>query len=50
MYKIVKAEQLSEKNFLMVVEAPWVVRSCQPGQFLIVKIDEVGERTQGIQS
>ena len=44
MYKIVKAEQLSEKNFLMVVEAPWVVRSCQPGQFLIVKIDEVGER------
>ena len=44
MYKIVKAEQLSEKNFLMVVEAPWVVRSCKPGQFLIVKIDEVGER------
>ena len=44
MYKIVKAEQLSEKNFLMVVEAPWVVRSCQPGQFLIVKIEEVGER------
>lgn len=44
MYKIVKAEQLSEKNFLMVVEAPWVVRSCQPGQFLIVKIDEQGER------
>ena len=44
MYKIVKAEQLSDLNFLMVVEAPWVVRSCEPGQFLIVKIDEEGER------
>lgn len=44
MYKIVKAEQLSEKIFLMVVEAKWVVRTCQPGQFLIVKMDEVGER------
>jgi len=44
MYKIVKAEQLSEKIFLMVVEAKWVVRTCLPGQFLIVKMDEYGER------
>ncbi len=44
MYKIVKAEQLSEKIFLMVVEAKWVVRTCLPGQFLIVKLDEYGER------
>ena len=44
MYKILKAEQLSDKNYLMVVEAPWVARSCMPGQFVIVKIDEIGER------
>jgi len=44
MYKITKAEQLSDKIFLMVVEAKWVVRTCLPGQFLIVKIDEYGER------
>ena len=44
MYKILEARQLSEKNFLMVVEAKWVVRACQPGQFLIVKTDEEGER------
>ncbi len=44
MYKIVKAQQLSEKIFLMVVEAKWVVRTCLPGQFLIAKLDEYGER------
>ena len=28
----------------MEIEAPRVARACQPGQFLIVKMDEVGER------
>ena len=44
MYKIVKAEQLADKIYLMDVEAPRVARSCQPGEFVIVKIDEKGER------
>ena len=44
MYKIQKAEKLSEKIFLMDVEAPRVARSCQPGEFIIVKMDEKGER------
>ncbi len=44
MYRIVKAEKLAEKIYLMDIEAPRVARSCQPGQFLIVKMDEVGER------
>ncbi len=44
MYKILKAEKLAEKIFLMDVEAPRVARSCQPGEFVIVKIDEKGER------
>ena len=44
MYKITKVERLSEKNWLMVIEAPFVTRSCLPGQFLIVKTGELGER------
>ena len=44
MYQIVKAEKLAEKIYLMVVEAPRVARSCQPGEFVIVKMDEEGER------
>ena len=44
MYKILKAECLAEKIYLMEVEAPRVAGACQPGEFVIVKIDEVGER------
>ena len=44
MYKILKAEKLAEKIFVMDVEAPRVARSCQPGEFVIVKMDEKGER------
>ncbi len=44
MYKILKAEKLAEKIFLMDVEAPRVAKSCQPGEFIIVKMDEKGER------
>ena len=44
MYQILKAEKLAEKIYLMVVEAPRVARSCEPGEFVIVKMDEVGER------
>ncbi len=44
MYKILKAEKLAEKIYLMDVEAPRVAAHCQPGQFVIVKLDEYGER------
>ncbi len=44
MYKILKAEKLADKIYLMDVEAPRVARHCQPGQFVIVKIDDKGER------
>lgn len=44
MYQIVKAEKLADKIYLMEVEAPRVARSCEPGEFVIVKIDEAGER------
>ena len=44
MYPILKAEQLAEKIFLMVVKAPRVAKNCLPGEFVIVKTDEKGER------
>ena len=44
MIKILKAEQLADKIFLMDVEAHRVAKSCEPGEFVIVKMDEIGER------
>lgn len=44
MYQILKKEKLSDKIFLMVVKAPRVADNCLPGQFIIAKIDEAGER------
>lgn len=44
MYKILKAEKLADKIFLMDVEAPRVAKHCEPGQFIIVKMDSKGER------
>ncbi|WP_102412389.1 sulfide/dihydroorotate dehydrogenase-like FAD/NAD-binding protein [Beduinella massiliensis] len=44
MYPIRRAEKLADKIYLMDVEAPRVAQNCQPGQFLIVKIDAKGER------
>ena len=44
MYKILKAEKLAANIFLMDVEAPRVAKNCLPGQFVIVKMDEEGER------
>ena len=44
MYKIKKKRTLTDNIFLMDIEAPRAARSVQPGQFVIVKIDEKGER------
>ena len=44
MVKIVNAEQLSANVYKKVVLAPRVAASCQPGQFIIVRLDETGER------
>ena len=44
MYKILKAEELTTSIYLMDVEAPRVAKSCQPGQFVIVRMDEESER------
>jgi NAD(P)H-flavin reductase len=44
MYKIVRKEVLNPVITLMEVEAPRLAASAQPGQFLIVRSDEDGER------
>jgi len=43
-YKIVEKKQLNEVVYLMDIEAPRVAKSANPGQFIIVIIDEKGER------
>ena len=44
MYQISKCKQLTESIFLMDVVARRVANKCLPGQFIIAKIDEEGER------
>ncbi|MDO5396913.1 MAG: sulfide/dihydroorotate dehydrogenase-like FAD/NAD-binding protein [bacterium] len=43
-YKIVRKEVLNPSIFLMEVEAPLIARKAEPGQFIILRIDEHGER------
>lgn len=44
MYKILRREDLAAKIFLMEVEAPRVAKRCEPGQFIIIRTREDGER------
>ena len=44
MYPIVRKEELNETTTLMEVEAPLVAAKAKPGQFIIFRIDEEGER------
>ncbi|MSS63111.1 sulfide/dihydroorotate dehydrogenase-like FAD/NAD-binding protein [Velocimicrobium porci] len=44
MFKIVEKKYLANNIYLMDVEAPRVAKKCYPGQFVIVKMDEKGER------
>jgi glutamate synthase (NADPH) small chain len=44
MYQIVKRQQFGPVTFLWEVVAPEVARSCQPGHFVMLRIDETGER------
>ena len=44
MYKIVRAEELTTNIYLFEVEAKRVAKACLPGQFVIVRTGEDGER------
>jgi len=44
MYEILKVEKLADQLVLMDIKAPRVAKYCNPGQFIIVRLDEKGER------
>lgn len=43
-YKILLKENLNPQVFKMEIEAPLVAKKAEPGQFIILRIDEYGER------
>lgn len=44
MYKILKKRRLSSNMTWLVIDAPLVARKAKPGQFIILRTDEYGER------
>ena len=44
MNKIISKEQFSEKVFKLEIEAPLIAKSRRAGHFVIVRVDEKGER------
>ncbi len=44
MYRILKKRILNPTVTLMDIEAPLVAKKAQPGQFIILRVDETGER------
>jgi len=44
MYKIRDRVDYSDDVYMQVIEAPAIAAACQPGQFIILRIDEEGER------
>ena len=44
MFKIVRKEELNPSVSLIEVEAPYIAKKAEPGQFIILRIDEHGER------
>lgn len=44
MYKIVSKKELNPTVTLMDIEAPLIAKKSQPGQFIILRVDDEGER------
>ena len=44
MYRIVEKDQLNGSVERMVVHAPFVAKKCMPGQFVMIRVQEGGER------
>ena len=43
-YQILKKQTLNANTKLMVIDAPHVARKAEPGQFIILRVSEEGER------
>ena len=44
MYRILRKKELNPTVTLMDIEAPLVAKKAEPGQFIILRVDEAGER------
>ena len=44
MYDIIEKKILNDSVEMMVIKAPYVARKCEPGQFIILRVEEGGER------
>lgn len=44
MYRIVRKKNLNEFVTLMDIDAPFIAQKAKPGQFIIFRVDELGER------
>ncbi len=44
MNKIKNKVQFSEKVYCLEIEAPLIARSCKPGNFIIIRVDNHSER------
>ena len=44
MYEIIEKRDLCENIVLMKIKAPLIAKKAQPGQFIIFRIDDKGER------
>ena len=44
MYKILRRKELNPTVTLMDVDAPLIAKKAEPGQFIILRVDEDGER------
>ncbi len=44
MYKIIKKKVLNDTVIELHIDAPLVAKKAQPGQFIILRVDEIGER------
>ena len=44
MYRVIEAKPLADRVHALVIEAPHVARHARAGQFLIIRVDEGGER------
>ena len=44
MFKIIKKERLNPTVTKMVIDAPFIAKKAEPGQFIILRVDENGER------
>lgn len=44
MYKIINKRELNPTVILMDIDAPFIAKKAEPGQFIILRVDEEGER------